>query len=282
MTARRLCVVTHESNRQFWKSRYLGRHLAGHWRKHGVEVLLAHGVDEAVDADIGLLHVDATRVEPGYSACMERFPVAINARVVDISKRRFSRQLLSRGDAFDGRVVVKTNNNFGGITDLGIDVRKGRSSERSAAGDGPWRSRSVITPSQYPIFDSLRDVPPGVWRNPHLIVEKLLTEQDADGNYRLRFWFFFGDRELGELCTGTKPIVKGRSIFRREVLHGVPDELRQLRSELGFDFGKFDYAIVEGKPVLYDINPTPTFGPRRVSLFSEQGVAEFARGLDAF
>jgi hypothetical protein len=245
-------------------------------------VLIAHGPVEAVEADIGLLHVDTTLVEPAYVECMRRFPIALNARVVDISKRSFSRQLLKKGDSYTGRVVVKTNDNYGGIPDANIDVQRSNISEPLAFGERPWRHRRVIEPINYPIFDSISDVPPGVWRNPRLIVEKLLSEQDEEGNYLLRFWYFLGDKEVCELCTATRPIVKGKTIFRRELFQGVPEELRKIRAELGFDFGKFDYAIVNGKPVLYDINRTPNFGTIRQELFSESRIEAFARGIDAF
>jgi hypothetical protein len=37
----------------------------------------------------------------------------------------------------------------------------------------------------------------------------------------------------------------------------VPDELRTLRQQLGFDYGKFDYGLVDGEVFLYDANSTP-------------------------
>jgi hypothetical protein len=30
-----------------------------------------------------------------------------------------------------------------------------------------------------------------------------------------------------------------------------------MRARLGFDYGKFDYGIVDGQVVLYDVNRTP-------------------------
>ena len=301
MRSRRLCVLTHEASNSFWRTRFFSRYLVKHWKRLGIEVICARGPEEAVDADIGLLHLDMTQVEPAYVECMKRYPIALNTRVVDISKRSFSRQLLKKGDSYTGRVVVKTNDNFGGIPDARVDFRRGKATRSSTsawspttpAGSSfkdwltiseklPWRHRRIIDPKSYPIFDSLSEVPPGVWRNPYLIVEKLLTEQDEEGNYLLRFWYFLGDKEIGELCTARHPIAKGKTIFRRELFQGPPEELRKIRAELGFDFGKFDYAIVNGKPVLYDINSTPTFGPIREKLFSESGIEVLARGINAF
>jgi hypothetical protein len=64
-------------------------------------------------------------------------------------------------------------------------------------------------------------------------------------------------------------------------VNDIPDDLRRWRRELGFDFGKFDYAIVEGKTVLYDANRTPTAGGIDPELIRER-VATLATGLKTF
>jgi hypothetical protein len=51
--------------------------------------------------------------------------------------------------------------------------------------------------------------------------------------------------------------VKGKDLIRIDPLGEVPEELRRKRNELGFDYGKFDYAISDGRLVLFDTNPTP-------------------------
>ena len=47
----------------------------------------------------------------------------------------------------------------------------------------------------------------------------------------------------------------------------MPDELRNIRRDLGFDYGKFDYAIVNDRVVLYDVNRTPALGGLRKERF---------------
>jgi len=41
----------------------------------------------------------------------------------------------------------------------------------------------------------------------------------------------------------------------------VPDELRAERSRLGFDYGKFDFVVHEGRAILLDANRTPSAPP---------------------
>ena len=52
---------------------------------------------------------------------------------------------------------------------------------------------------------------------------------------------------------------------KSHVLQGVrfsvhPGEIVALRQRLGFDFGKFDYVLHQGRSYLLDVNRTPAFG----------------------
>jgi len=52
-----------------------------------------------------------------------------------------------------------------------------------------------------------------------------------------------------------EPIVNdGTSV--RSVSIEVHPEIEKMRRELGFDYGKFDYVIHDGQPLLLDINKT--------------------------
>jgi hypothetical protein len=111
-------------------------------------------------------------------------------------------------------------------------------------------------------------------------VERFLPERDGNF-YCLRTWVFLGPAETNSLCWAKSPIVKSHNVVKREAVPEVPQELRDIRQALGFDFGKFDYAIVDGRVVLYDVNRTPTLGN-----FDEEVVRErlstLASGIDAY
>jgi hypothetical protein len=68
---------------------------------------------------------------------------------------------------------------------------------------------------------------------------------------------FLGDREINRRTWSPDPVVKLRGSRIETLSEPVPDELRAIRRELGFDYGKFDYGVVDGEVVLYDVNPTP-------------------------
>jgi hypothetical protein len=239
------------------------REMAAVWREQGLPVTVCTDSAQHVDADLAVLHVDLTVVPPDYLAFVRRYPVAVNGRVTDISKRRISRNLVRRGDGYDGPVIVKTDRNYGGKAEA-YATERGRPLARCAYALRqrlPWAWRAHIPSSGYRVFDSAARVPWAVWRNRHLVVERFLPERGAaPDEYGLRTWVFMGDRETNSICYSRHPIVKSDNILRREPVADVPDELRGMRRDLGFDFGKFDYALVDGRVVLYDANRTPSLG----------------------
>jgi hypothetical protein len=257
----RVAILVHEHD-AFEETRYFMREIAGIWqREKGMPVSVVRCPGPSVDADLAVLHVDVTVVPPKYVTSIQQYPRVINGRVMDSSKRRISSNLVRRGDGYDGPVIVKTNRNYGGAMEAQLR-KKGPFVARlghSLRSRLPWSWQSKIPFLDYPVFESVRDVPPAVWLNPDLVVERFLSER-RNGHYCLRVWLFLGDRETNSICYSDHPIVKSNNIIRREAVAEVPEDLRRIRRELGFDFGKFDYAIVDGRVVLYDANRTPSLG----------------------
>ena len=73
---------------------------------------------------------------------------------------------------------------------------------------------------------------------------------------------------MSQRLVSSRPIVKAANIVRRDYDLPIPDKLRAMREELGFDYGKFDYVVADGEVALLDANRTPTVGrntkvPRR-------------------
>ncbi|MGD0461446.1 MAG: hypothetical protein ABSB74_03055 [Tepidisphaeraceae bacterium] len=256
---RHIVIITHEHD-EFAKTNYIMRGICEAWRENGLNVTALRGLGKRVDADLAVLHVDLTVVPEEYLEFMRQYPVAINAAVADISKRRISCNLVHRGDGYDGAVIVKTNLNFGGGREAEVAQRTSllRKYVRAVRRRLPWSWRAEIGVWDYPIFDSVAQVPRAVWHNRDLVVERFLPER-RDGFYCMRSWIFLGEVERNILMYANQPIIKSLVAVRKEPAE-VPDELRQMRRDLGFDYGKFDYGIVDGRVVLYDANRTPTVG----------------------
>jgi hypothetical protein len=255
-------VVLRHRHRPSQEEFYLLDSMCSIWRRQGHEIQEVCGLDRPLPAgDVAIQHVDLTVVPGEYREACGHFGTVINGAVHDISKSIFSRSMVGRADPHDGPVIIKTRNNYGGIIDWGLKRLDG-GKPRPTAGGGKrrvkWSEKKRLR--TYPIFQSKARVPEGVWRNENLIVEKFLPEVDADGRYNLRIWTFLGDREVHYRCVSDAPLVKSSNTLRREdlPLDEVPAELRDVRRRLGFDFGKFDYAMNEGQAVLYDVNKTPS------------------------
>jgi hypothetical protein len=214
--------------------------------------------------------VDLTVVPPAYLQLLRRYPRTVNAAVADVSKRRFSADLLDRYSDWIGPVIVKTDRNFGGKPEQLL-----RSIAEHVGKTGDIAAGTVA--ESYPVYGSLRLVPQAVWDDAGLIVERVLPEREGDG-YALRVWTFLGDRDRSVRWRAREPIVKAANMTGRDPVE-VPDELRAWRQRLGFDFGKFDYVRYGERWVLIDVNRTPSYP--RVSQGPDP-LAALAEGVEAF
>lgn len=253
-------ILVHEHDK-FKEGTYFLGYIAEAWRHMGMQVSIYQGIPEApVTADLVFLHVDLTSVPLDYLAFVRGLPHAVNIKTGDISKSKISHNVLKRSDLFGGRVIIKTDNNCGGYKEANLDAKltPGGRWRRFLDDKLPWRM-SARTLYTYPILKGMSKVPHNVWKNPNFVVEKFRPEKKGD-LYCLRTWVFLGDKETHSICYSKEPVVKSDNVIERKELGDVPEELRRRRQELGFEFGKFDYAINKDEVVLYDVNHTPTLG----------------------
>jgi hypothetical protein len=262
-----IAVVVHEHG-SFDDVPYFLFEMAVVWRESGLQVSVVRGSQTQVQADVAVLHVDVTVVPEDHLAFVRNHAVAINGNVADISKRRISSNLVCPGDGYDGPVIVKTDRNWGGIREAKLAAR------------GLMPKGFACLPTQYMIRRSPAEVPSEIWRNKELIVERFLPEM-REGCFCLRTWVFMGDKETNSLVYSKNPIVKADSVIRRDVVNEVPDELRQMRRDLSFDYGKFDYVIRDGRVILYDVNRTPALGQIPRDQFTPR-IRLLAEGIRAF
>lgn len=278
----RVAIITHEID-DFHHSSYLLRHLSRIWERDGITVTIIKGVDQTLpEADLAILHTDITAIGEDYKRIINHYPLVINGAVTDISKTVFSDLIVARHDAYAGKVIVKTNANFGGMRERQKKSNEG-DWESNIDIQRPWRR--VEWMDDYPIYDSPSAVPSGIWRNDKLVVEKFLPEQNSQGEYLLKIWVFLGDQGIYYQCVSSEPVIKSRNLIRREFLDvkDVPEPIREVRSRMGFDYGKFDFAMHQGEPVLYDVNRTPG-GPKNAvtSETAERNHQILSAGLNSF
>lgn len=274
----RIVVITHEFD-QFQKRRwslgpmkgyYMLFDVLGHLCRRGYEVEVLKGVAHQPPGDVGVLHVDATYTTQDYVDYARTFPFCLNLATTDISKRAISGALLAPGEAWEGAVMVKSN-----LNNRGLPEAKANARAMDAGRPRPYAAPD--TPRRYEIYGDIGQVPDDLFQRTDLVIEKFMPEVEPDG-YAARFWSFCGEAERCTRYVSPHPLVKAEDTIRSEKVP-VPDEIRALRERLGFDYGKFDFVVHAGKPVLLDANKTPG-GSRNLSAALKAGAMHLADGLE--
>ena len=293
-TIRSIAILLHEHAHAAPTTRYRIWAIAENWKRAGirVDVLLGAPPSGNIDADLLVPHIDLSYIPDHLWSVIQAHPRSLNARLRDIRKRTISTSLVSRGDGYAGPVIVKTTRNCGGwadaeYTDMGSPtltrrlIRKLQTRPRLE----PYLLPVARELQRYPIYDSPQLVPRGVWRNPHLVVERYTPERHGE-RYVMRMWVVLGPRSLGRSLASPDPYVKDRLATLVE-MPDAPPEVRAWPSRLGLDYGKLDYlmhtpAEGEPRPVLIDVNVTPTVsGDPRSAKYVAQN-ANLARGIEAW
>jgi len=282
-----ITILTHKNDAFLPHSNAVVNYMGSIWQKRGFEVRVAQGIDHKLHADILFLNIDLTVLPDDYLEFIQSYPLVINRRVTDISKHLISDNLLKPDSDYRGPVIVKTKANYGGIPELKNEP--GGKLEKT-----PYRvnlrTTSILDPKHYPIYDSIEKVHPAAWMNDHLIVEKFIAERDESGRYCLRKWHFLGDKGFCTIQAGENPIVKGLPSAEtlqprdlpRLLEEPVPGKLIQLRSKLGFDYGRFDYVVVDGEAHIFDANKTPTVLPVSLNQFAAKFTETLPSGIDYY
>lgn len=292
---KRIAILVHDSDVSFGSGSpvYALELLMHEWQRTGFDVVIVRGTDRFMPADVLIPHLDMTVIPESYRLFAARYPKSINERVTDISKSVISSNLLRWDDDYSGPVIVKTDRNYGGIPEAEFDSTSARRRSalvravsriasrlsRSVAGLSPWRYVDHMNPGDYPVFPSLESVPRAVFKNKNLVVEKFLPEIDGD-DYVLRYYYFFGDCEMCFLLKSKEKVIKFSNAFQVEETPIHPD-VRAMRKKIGCLFGKMDYVVHDGRPIVFDLNRTPSYS-RHVNdrLFHEM-VGRIAKGIES-
>lgn len=255
----RIAILMHENDDEDRVKDYLIYILTQIWKEDGHEIIFLFGINKYIPADIILVHVDLSVVPDSYLEFADRYPVNINGSIKDIRKKSYSNHLLHKIDSWDGQVIVKSNNNSAGIPERRGRGFTGRVQKKIYSlfqnSNIPFLPSPILSAQDYKIYNHLKDVPSYYFYHPGIVVQKFLPEKDGD-LFCTRILILLGDRAKCTLIKSKKPIVKSETaeIMEKDV-EPHPDILA-LRKELGFNYGKFDYVINDGKAILLDANKT--------------------------
>ena len=224
---------------------YLIHHFAEFWGEDGHEVIFIFGTAQFIPADLIIVHVDLTVVPQEYLDFASRYPIVLNGQVKDIRKSTYSQLLVRPGDGYSGKVIVKSNFNFAGAPERALGVRL---DPRGVSSSYFW------SPEDYQVYETVNAVPVPLLDDPNVVVEKFQPEFQ-DGLYYMRAMLFLGDHVTCTRFASREPIVNGSTQISSERVEPHP-EMIQLARAMKFDYGKFDYVLHEGKPILLDANKT--------------------------
>ena len=112
MTVSRILILTH-SNAPSLQGYFLAR-VVNEWKTQGIEVLIQQDLSSWIPADVCFVHVDFSVVPSRYIEFAQRYSSTINLHITDIRKRSYSRNQVTRGDGYEGPIIVKTSANSAG------------------------------------------------------------------------------------------------------------------------------------------------------------------------
>ena len=260
-------ILMHHTSRTLPLSRYAIVNIAKYWQQDGNKVSIVFGDQKYVPADIAILHVDLSVVPDSYLQLASEYPVALNKQVKDIRKSTISTNLLKRNDGYAGKVIIKSDLNYAGMP------------ERFAAGTlNKQKPSNINSPKDYMIFDSLADVPDQYFEYDDIIVERFTPETD-NNEYFIRYFVFLGNQTTFYRVNSLEPIINSNNWKSMQVIEPTP-EVYRWREQFNFDYGKFDYVIHDGIPVLLDANKT--VGALPGSPILEENWRQRAKGIYSY
>jgi len=258
LPAKRIAVLFHERDRHTEMSGYIVDHLARFWREDGHEVVYLFGTGTYVPADLVLVHVNLSVVPEEYLAFASCYPIVLNGKIRDIRKSVISSHLVRPGDSWTGPVIVKSDLNFGGeperaLTPAPLEPSRMRRAARRLAARLAGRIQ-IDDWTKYRVYDRAADVPASLFERRDVVVEQFLPEHE-NGLYHLRLYQVLGDRWTCTRLASAEPVFKAEDSVRAEPVEPSP-EVETWRRQFHLDYGKLDYLVHDGLPVLIDVNKT--------------------------
>lgn len=294
MQPQTIAVLIHKNDTAFFYFKYLIKFVMKEWEALGFAVKVVRGIDRFVPADVVVPHLDLTIVPDDYREFLARYPIVINRQLVDISKSRISCNIIRQDDPYPGPVIVKTDFNSGGLPETRLSrtyllrALKAKLTGQPSLSEGTptrpdgWAEVKHLNSEDYSVFPTLKSVPESVFGNTNLVVEKFLPENHGDG-YCVRYHTFLGGQEVTELYKSDNKVVKGSGHHSTEA-GPVPPEIHQFKKQMGIDYGKIDFVIRDGLPIVFDVSRTPgiPFPTNDKGQLVRERAHQLARGIYSF
>ncbi len=255
----RLVVIHHRAETE--KSvarRYFVSLLCRSWAEQGIEVVHAFGADRFVPADVALLHVNLSIVPREYVELGRRYPTCLNGRLTNICKSVVSSVRTQPDDGYSGQVIVKSELNCAATPERKVvsALAKRRKWWQPRPRALPRETKALMPPDGFREYRvcAKQDVPDSVWAHPGLVVERFIPEQEGDG-FVIYSTYVFGEQTITWRSTMGRCIARYADLIEDRRVD-TPQDVVEFARKLDVDFGKLDFLMHEGEPVILDVNKT--------------------------
>lgn len=214
------------------------------------------------------LHVDLTEVPEEFRRVQDRYDACVNGRATTISRLLYTTARVGRDEPYAGPVIVKTVLNHHGWPEFryGASRTFARKAWHSLA-SRVVQGRAARACPGYRVCASIEAVPPSVWADRRLMVERFLAGRLQPPLEKYRYDFFF-DVGLNLRSVHDSLLAEPESVVSVETVTDVPSEVSEVRRRLNLDFGAIDYFVVDGCAVVIDANKTVGISPSWVARFT--------------
>lgn len=234
--------------------------MAEHWISKGIEVRWIFGPQsKKIEADLLFMHINLTVIPESYINYAKQYSRVLNGKVTDIRKSTVCNHIVQQADNYAGPVIVKTDLNAAGRPEERARSQfKRRISRWMSTLDNKFSNANanfdINSQDEYRIYPTAQEVPTALFEDKRYVVQKMMAEQEGD-TYFVRNYSFLGDRYSCSRLSSKEPIIHLRNTESVESIE-VDPRIVEIRHELGFDYGKFDYVLHNGEVVLLDANKT--------------------------
>ncbi len=274
---RKIVVLLHENTSRYRLRRYMVHYLAQIWQQDGHTVEFVFGTKTYVPADICIVHVDLSVVPEKYIDYANRYPLALNGKIRDIRKSVISQNLVNRDSLYQGPVLVKSDLNYAGWPEKVYAYGAIPNLAEKVARKFGFKTNEFSTQYDYKYYHNIDAVPDEVFNNRDLVVEKYFEEMCED-LYCVNFLKFFGDAYQCVKVFSHQRVVTDACEVKREDIEPHP-QIIDIRNEIGIDFGKLDYCVVDNQVKLIDVNKTSGVTRRNHTAAYLMIIRERANGL---
>jgi hypothetical protein len=254
---RKVAVLFRKDEKESNIKNYAIHGMMKYWAEHNILLEPIFGPStKRPFVDLMFVHVNLSVVPSSYLDYASQFPIVLNGKISDIRKSVVCDHLINASNSssqYQGPVIIKSDLNAAGLPEAKADHKIVRRLKKAYQWIKP-PALKINKQQDYQIFSSLRNVPDACFLDKKIVIQKFFPEVE-DGFYHVRSYSFLGGRHSCMRISSADPVIHLGNGKKIEVVEPHP-EIIAIRQKLNMDYGKLDYVLHNGIPILFDVNKT--------------------------